>query len=69
MKCPVAIIVSPNGGTRVIIAPLEDMPNHLTEGEKLVIVPDYQVDEPVPFFDIPAVVAKAEEYLKWSKSS
>jgi len=70
MKSAVGIIVKDGIGRRVIIAPLDDMPNHVTEGEQIVIVPDYEVVEPVEFFDIPAVVHKAEEYLKtWSKSS
>jgi len=38
---------------------------HLTApGERLIIVPGYTIEEPVPLEDIPGIVAKVEEFIR-----
>jgi len=63
-KSAVAAILSPDGGRRVVIDQPELLHNHLTDGEQLVIIPDFTVNEPVSWDEIPTVVAIVENYLK-----
>ncbi len=64
MKSVVAVIFTPDGGMRVVIDQATALYNHLTEGEQLVIIPDFNVEEPVAWDEIPTIIAIAENYLK-----
>jgi hypothetical protein len=62
VKSLVAGVVDRKGGMRVVVTdgPLSC---HVQPGERLYVLPNYQVQEPVPFADIPALVARVERYV------
>ena len=51
------------GGYRVVVGPLEDMRYHVMTGERLFIVPDLLVREPVPSEDVAGLVDKVQWYM------
>lgn len=39
------------------------MRHHIKKGERLFVVPDYQVQEPIPWDEIPAVIDRAHKHV------
>jgi hypothetical protein len=63
----VAAIVDAKGGLRVVITERWRMRYHVGPKERLFIVPDCEVQEPVDLAYIPGIVARAEQYVRMSK--
>lgn len=55
----IAGILSDDGGFRVVVAVPHTFKHHLSKSEQIFIVPDMIVWEPIPWDDIPAVIAEA----------
>jgi len=62
MASRIAGIIDRGGGYRVVITD-GDFNAHVGPGEKLCIIPDVTVDEPVPFEDWPRLVKMVEDYI------
>ena len=65
-KSAVACIVSSDGGTCVVIGPLENMWCHEGPCERAYVLFDVWVQEPVPLDDIPKLIERATNYAKVS---
>lgn len=63
MRSAVAGIVNKEGGLRVVVTQRWRMRQHLSKGERLFVVPDYEVDEPVPWNDVPSLVERVQEHV------
>jgi len=59
----VAGIVDKRGGLRVVVACKETLGHHLTEGERIFVVPGMLVQEPVPWDEIPAVIERVQKHV------
>lgn len=59
----VAGILSPDGGLRIVVADRDSMRHHLAPGEKLYVVPDYLVIEPVPWERVPQVIEAVQKHV------
>lgn len=59
----VAGIIDSGGGLRVVVTQRWRIRHHVRKGERLFIVPDMLVQEPVPWDEIPAVINKAKLHL------
>jgi hypothetical protein len=61
----VAAVLSPDGGVRVVVtARKSDFARHHRQpGERIIIVPNLLVEEPVPWDKIPWVIRQAERAL------
>ena len=62
-KSRVAGIIDRGGGFRVVVTD-GDFMAHVNPGERLVIVPGYTVEEPVPVEDYAKLVKVVEDYIK-----
>lgn len=61
----VAAIVSKKGTVlRIVVEKLHDMQFHVGEGERIFILPDVKVEEPVPWEKIPSLIQLATDYAK-----
>jgi hypothetical protein len=49
---------------RVIVGPLDNMPLHQGDGERVVVVPGYTVNEPVSREEAPGLIAKTRAYVR-----
>jgi hypothetical protein len=59
----VAGILDRLGGLRVVVTQRFRMRHHLKRNERLFVVPDFKVQEPVPWNDIPEVIAKTKRHV------
>jgi len=66
----VAAIVDDQGGLRTVVTRiLADFAYHLGPREKLFVVPDFLVSEPVPWDAIPFVIRRSSDCVKeWIRS-
>lgn len=62
-KSAVAGIVSSDGGLRFVVTQRWRMRQHVRKGERLFVVPDYWVDEPVPWEEIPGLVHRVTGHV------
>ncbi len=58
----VAGIVDRDGGMRVVVTQRWRMRHHVSKGERLFVLPD-QVEEPVPWDEIPALISKVQTHV------
>jgi hypothetical protein len=65
-KSAVAGVVDRKGGMRVVVTQPWRMRHHVEDGERLFVVPKLRVQEPVPWDEIPIVIAKAEKHVRAS---
>jgi hypothetical protein len=65
MLSSVAAVLDGYGGWHVVVAPRNGLKHHIRPGQLLLIVPNYEVDEPVPFDQIPTVIRRAELHALW----
>jgi hypothetical protein len=65
MKHVAAGVVSKDGSLRIVVAPPSNLHYHLNEGERLFVLPDYAIETPPRWEEIPALVAKVEEFVGW----
>ena len=63
-KSAVAGIVGQNGSFRVVVGPKRNMKFHLSQGERLFIVPGIKVREPVPHGDVLFLINLVREHVK-----
>lgn len=63
----VAGIVDPHGGLRVVVTERKGdfERNHRAAGEKVFVVPDLLVPEPVPWDMIPWMIKQVELHIDW----
>lgn len=59
----VAGIVERNGGMRVVVTQRWQMRHHVKRGERLFVVPGLKVQEPVPWDQIPQVIATTQKHV------
>ena len=57
-------VLDGRGGMRVVITDGDPYAHLTAPGERLIIVPGYTIEEPVPLEDIPGIVAKVEEFIR-----
>lgn len=57
-----SIIMDNGGGWRFVITPRYDIKNHLTKGERAIVVPRVRIAEPVELDDLPRTIKLAERY-------
>jgi len=63
MLSAVAGIMDARGGLRVVVTQRWRMRYHLEKGERLFVVPGVQVQEPVPWDDIPALIETVQKHV------
>jgi len=72
MKSRVAGVIDRGGGLRVVVTD-GCLGCHVQLGERIYVLPKYQVQEPVSLQDAPALIARVQRYVrrhaKWRKSS
>jgi hypothetical protein len=59
----VAGILDKDGGLRVVVTQRWRMRHHVGRGERLFVVPDYEVQEPVPWVDIAPLIERVQEHI------
>jgi Fe-S-cluster containining protein len=59
----VAGILDRHGGLRVVVTQLWRMRSHVGKDEQLFVVPGLEVQEPVPWTDVPKVIAATERHV------
>jgi hypothetical protein len=62
-KSAVAGIIDRGGGLRVVVTQPWLLGHHVGPGEKLFIVPDLWVQEPVPWNDIEPMISRVQKYV------
>ncbi len=63
MPSAVAGIIGRDGGLRVVVTQRWRMRHHVGKGEKLFVVPDYEVEEPVLWDDIAPLIARVQRHV------
>ena len=63
MTSAVAGIIDRKGGLRVVITERWRMRHHVGKKEQLFVVPNFEVQEPIPWNDIPPIVERVEKYV------
>ena len=58
----VAGIIDAGGGFRVVVTELWRMPFHVAKGDRLFVLPDCQVQEPVPHEEQAALIERVRLY-------
>lgn len=59
----VAGVLDGYGGIHVVVALEESFPQHVRPGQILIPLPSYYVKTPVPWNDIPTLIARVEWYV------
>jgi Fe-S-cluster containining protein len=59
----VAGILDKKGGLRVVVTQRWRMRHHVGRDERLFVVPDYEVQEPVSVADAPALIERVQTYV------
>ncbi len=62
----VAGILDSNGGLRVVVTQRWRMRHHVGKKERLFVLPDFQVQEPVPWDDIPPLILRVQKHVATS---
>lgn len=65
IKSSVAAVLDGYGGWHTIVGPRKTLNHHVRPGQLLLVVPDFKVEEPVPWNDIPQVIRRAEIHILW----
>lgn len=65
VKSSVAGIIDQWGGLRIVVAHPRSFKYHLAPGEKLFVVPNMKVEEPVPYFDWPMIEKATRKHIDW----
>jgi|SRR6516162_5282561 hypothetical protein len=60
----VAGILDTKGGLRVVVTQRFRMRHHIGKGERLFVVPGYEVEEPVPWDDIPELIERVKKHVQ-----
>jgi hypothetical protein len=63
MLSAVAGIVDRKGGLRVVVTQRWRLRHHVNKGERLFVVPGYEVQEPVPWDDIPPLIERVQKHV------
>lgn len=63
MTSAVAGILDKTGGIRVVVTEPWRMRHHVADGERLFVVPGLEVEEPVPWDDVPRVIKQTLEHV------
>lgn len=63
MASAVAGILDRKGGLRVVVTQRWRMRHHLGKGERLFVLPDLDVQEPVPWNEIPPLIEKVQKHV------
>jgi hypothetical protein len=61
----IAAVLDGYGGWHTVVAPRASLKHHVRPGQLLLVVPDFTVQEPVPWGDIPRVIRRAELHALW----
>ena len=62
----VAAVLDGYGGWHVVVAPRRALKHHVRPGQIMVVVPQFEVDDPPPYNTIPMVIRRAElAALEW----
>lgn len=59
----VAGIIDRKGGLRVVVTQRWRMRHHVGKGERLFVLPDCNVNEPVPWDDIPPLIERVQKHV------
>ena len=59
----VAGIIDKHGGMRVVVTQRWRMRHHVGKGERLFVLPEVKVQEPVPWDDIPELIARVQRHV------
>jgi hypothetical protein len=59
----VAGIVDRRGGLRVVVTQRWRMRHHVGKGERLFVVPDMTVQEPIPWDDVPPLIERVQDHV------
>lgn len=59
----VAGIVDANGGLRIVVSEYDHLGHHIQDGEKIYVLP-FEVNDPVSWGEIPALIANVEDYVR-----
>jgi hypothetical protein len=66
MLSNVAAVLDGFGGIHFVVAPRKSLRHHVRPGQILIVVPGFKIQEPVPWGDVPMVIARAElAALEW----
>lgn len=69
MLSAVAGILDGYGGWHTVVAPRASLKYHVRPGQILIVVPNYKIQEPVPWNSIPIVTGMAEHaILEWIRT-
>lgn len=69
MLSSVAAVLDGYGGWHTVVASRKSLRHHVCEGQLMLVVPGYKIQEPVPWDDIPTVIGKAEQHiLEWIRT-
>jgi len=63
MRSAVAGVLDSNGGLRVVVTERWRMRYHVSQGERLFVVPGLRVTEPVPWDDIPPLIETVQRHV------
>jgi len=63
MLSAVAGILDRKGGLRVVVTQRWCMRHHVGKRERLFVVPDYEVQEPIPWDDIPPLIERVQKHV------
>jgi hypothetical protein len=65
----VAAVLDGYGGWHTVVAPRKSLKHHVRPGQLLLVVPGFKVQEPVPWDQVPIVIARAELHvLEWIRT-
>lgn len=65
----VAAILDGYGGWHTVVAPRKTLKHHIRPGQIMIVVPNYKIQEPVPWNNIPIVTGMAEHaILEWIRT-
>jgi hypothetical protein len=59
----VAGILDKKGGLRVVVTQRWRMRHHINKDDRLFIIPDFEVQEPVPWNDIPPLIKRVQQFV------
>ena len=59
----VAGVIDRGGGLRVVVTEPSHLHFHVNEGERCYVLPDRTVEEPVPFNQIPSLIAAVQRHI------
>ncbi len=63
MTSAVAGVLDKKGGLRVVVTQRWRMRHHVGKGERLFVVPDMEIQEPVPWDDIPSLIETVQKHV------